>query len=210
MGHAEALIGCDRAVLRAYSRHTSQMLRQRLAVNISLPWLERFLELNVGKEMEKDRRVIQRARDLADSHTEPGQDDVAGLLATARAVDRDFLRHTAHLPFEIPIPYHAIEPIRARRMERLLYLAHRILLAWEPGMKTRQAIGTAMSPQEVEAAIAKLLILYAEETRHICEALPLPLLLRPLRDQLAHGLFDVMAAAAGTLSRQASMAIYRR
>lgn len=196
MGHAEALVTCDRGLLLVFSRQTSRALQQRFAAGMALPWLDQFLDLNVAKEILKDRQVILAAR-------HPGPAEMAALLAAARAVDRDFLHQVARLPIEIPIPYDAIEPIRARRMELLLALARSLLAAWKPGMKLSKVLLAALPERELEASLRQLMWLYAEETRAICLALRLPLLLRPLRDRLAEALFEVMTGTAADLARQA-------
>lgn len=210
MARADALIAFDRILLQAYSRQTSRELAQRFTVGVAVPWLDRFLAQNVAKEIEKDKRVIQQARDLVRANATPGQDSVKRLLAVARGIDRDFLRRVAGLPVDILVPYEAVEPVRARRMERLLGVAHQLLHTWPEGMTARRVIATAMPDKEFEALVLKLLLMYADETRAISHALHLPMLLRPLRDQLSHSLYDVMAAAARTLSRQARATVYPR
>ncbi len=209
MGRAEALAACDRALLEAFSQQTSLALQGRFALARALPWLGRFLALNVGKEIEKDRRVILRARALVAAQEPPDRKVVAELLAEARAVDRRFLRQVAGLPVDILVPYQAIEPVRARRVERLLSFAYDLLRAWPPGATVRDAIRAAMPRQDLEALVGSLLLLYADETRAISHALRLPFPLRPLRDQLTQGLYAAMAAATRTLARDAAATVHR-
>ncbi|NTV95708.1 MAG: hypothetical protein HGA75_09865 [Thiobacillus sp.] len=208
MDRTDALAACDRALLRAFSRHTTERLNAYLPMRLALPWLDRFLALNVAKEVRKDSLVIRRAGQLAGPDADAAT--VRELLAVTREIDRDFLRQVAGMPFDIVIRYDEIEPIRRQRIERLIQATRHILAAWQTAPGARAALQAAYGRADLERLVLELMRLYARETQALSHSLRLPMLLSPLRDKLAHALYEVMTEAADGLARQAAGVAYRR
>ena len=69
MKQARSLARLNGRILATYSRRTTTALRAALPLRLALPHLEPVLALNVEKEVEKDRLVILRARELAGAAT---------------------------------------------------------------------------------------------------------------------------------------------
>lgn len=210
MRRADALIACDRAILRAYSRETSRALQARLALGVPLPWLDHFLDFNLGKEIAKDAEVIRHAAQRRPDQPPVDPATLATLLARARAIDHAFLRDIAPLPVEIAIPYAAIEPFRAERITALLTLSDTLLSRWTPGQRLRPLLAANLPGPALEAWLRRWLHLYAEETYAIAQSLSLPVLLRPLREALAQGLHETMLAAADTLAARVGAKVRHR
>lgn len=209
MDRVEALVALNRALLRAYSRHTARQVRSALPIRAALPWLEKFLALNIAKEVQKDARVIRHAGRLHAAAGEWG-DPMRDLLHAGREIDRGFLRNVTGMPVEIVIRYEEIEPIRRQRIDRLLASTRRILDHWPPAGGGRAALQRAYARTELEQTVHELMHLYALETRSLARSLRLPILLAPIRNRFGQALFDVMNAAAGSVARDASAAVYRR
>lgn len=209
MKRAEALIACDRAILRAYSRETSRALQARLALGLPLPWLEHFLDFNLGKEIAKDAEVIRHAAQRPPDQPPVDPDALNRLLARARAIDQAFLHDIAPLPVGIAIPYAAIEPFRAERITALLTLAGTLLKHWTAGRHLRPLLASTLPGPALEAWVRRWLHLYAEETHAIAHSLSLPVLLRPWREALAQGLHETMLAAADTLAARVGNKVKR-
>ncbi len=208
MDQADALTYCERSLLRAFSRHTTERLNAYLPLRMALPWLERFLTLNLNKEVRKDSLAIHRAAAVSAGESEA--EAVRALLAADREIDRDFLKQVVGMPFDIVIRYQEIEPIRRQRVERLMHTCQRIQASWQTAPNARAAIQAAYPRAELEHAIAEMLRLYARETQALSHSLRLPFLLSPLRDQLARALYEVMTEAAAGLAREAAGVVYRR
>jgi hypothetical protein len=161
-----------------------------------LPVLEPFLAENVAKEIRKDALVIEQAGEALREGAAPGPERVPGLLAAARAIDREFLGRVGDLPARIEISYARIEPVRRRRIEISLETAHRILAAWQGGRRLR----AAFAPGELERKLFDMLRLYADETLALSHSVKLPRLLEPLRARVAGRLRDAMLQAASSLT----------
>jgi hypothetical protein len=203
MHRARLLAELNRQILETYSRRTTAALRARLPLPVALPWLDKLLLINVQKEVRKDAHVIGRAVQA----TKAGQpiDDalVATLLQTAREIDRDFLA-SARSPLEIPIRYEAVNPVRTRRIRKLLDAGSRLSQVWSPRRKLRSALAEAFPEAELERLLFELMVLYARETQVLGESVRMPALLSPLRRRVLAGLFETMEKTAQVLSREAA------
>ena len=165
--------------------------------------LEQVLAANLAKEVRKDTIVIRAAAAPADAGL-----DV--LVERTKSIDRDFLRRVARFPVEIVIRYEEIEPVRRRRIERLLAAAQRVLAAWAPGQGAREALCAAFPGAQLEALLHELLSLYGEETLALSRSVRVPTLLRPLRDAAARRLVGIMDSVSARLAKEAAAAMNLR
>jgi hypothetical protein len=202
VNRAAILSAANRHLLESYSRRTTAVLQAALPLPIALPWLERLLAENVAKEVRKNSLVIARADATVDAGEQPDEAMVEALLAAARDIDRNFLAGMGGVPLVIRIPYERIEPIRRRRIERLLDASIRILRAWQGRYRLRAVLDQTCPGVELERLLFDLLNLYAEETRVLGEAVRLPRLLVPLRQRVVGSLYRVMQDAAGQLAME--------
>lgn len=202
MTPVDALAAFDRRILETYSRRTTDALRAMLPLRVALPFLDPFLALNVAKEVAKDALVIRRA---GARHA----GTVRQLFEATREIDRSFLARAGGIPVGIVIRYEEIEPIRLRRIERLLGAADAILAHWPQRRGARAALRASHSRAEFEGLLLDLLQLHALETRALSRALRMPALLVPLREQFGVGLHQVMNDAAAHLARELTATVYR-
>lgn len=202
MNRAGILATVNRRFLEAYSRRTTQTLRNTLRLPLALPWLERLLVENVAKEVQKDSLVIARAAAAVASGESPGEAVLATLLAATKEIDRAFLSGVSGIPLDIVIRYEQIEPMRYRRIERLLTESIRVLEVWQGRRGLRSVLSQSYSGMELERLLLDLLNLYAQETKVLGEAVRLPRLLVPLRAGIVCSLFRVMQDAAGQLAAE--------
>ena len=174
-------------LLRAYSR------RCLAAVPIPLGPLEALLAANVEKEVRKDALAIQSAHDIEQ------------LLRHAREIDREFVAKLERFPLvRLRIRYEDIEPIRRRRMERLLAAA--AALAQAPWRGIRPAARARYSRAEFETLLGEHLRLYAREVHALSRAVRLGALVAPLRARL----LKTMEAQADRLAREVADLLYAR
>jgi hypothetical protein len=178
-------------------------LRATLPLRLALPALEPVLAENVAKEARKDALVIACAAKALAAGAPPGADAVRQILAAGRGIDREFLAQAGRLPVRIEIPYERIEPLRLRRIELGLELAHGILEGWQQGKKLRRM----MPPDELERRLCALLQLYADETRALSQSVRLPGFLAPVRERIAERLHNVLSSIARSLSREVARAV---
>lgn len=210
MDRTQALSTLNGRILAAYSRRTVAALRAGLPMRLVLPHLEPVFALNVDKEVRKDALVIRRAADALAAGAPPGIEVVQQLVDATKAIDREFLDRVRAFPVRISIRYDDIAPVRAKRIERLLGAAYRILVAWNAERRLRAALRASFPEPELERLLHELLQLYALETRALSRSVGLPTLLAPVREHVAHSLFAIMDNVATCLAGELARAVYRR
>lgn len=210
MDRAHILAVLDRRILEAFSRRTVDALRAMLPVRLALPHVERILALNVAKEAQKDALVIRCSAQALAMGFPPGRETVVRLLDETKKIDRTFLDRIGSFPVGVTIRYEEVAPVRTQRIERLLSTAYRILDAWQTARGIRAALRASYPQPEFERDLHEMLKLYALETNALSRSVRLPVLLTPLREQLASGLHRVMNTAAMQLARDLSRDVYRR
>jgi hypothetical protein len=209
MTPVDVLVAFHRRVLETYSRRTTTALRAALPLRIALPRVESFLALNVAKEVQKDTLVIRRAAEALRHGIAPGSATLRQLFHATQEIDRAFLGKVGGLPIGIVIRYEEIEPIRLRRIERLLGAAYTILERWPLERGGRAALRASCSRGELEQLVHDLLRLYALETQALSRSLRLPALLVPLREGIARSLYQVMNDVASRMAREVTATVYR-
>ncbi len=131
MNRVNVLCAMDRVMMEAFSQRTVEGLKDHTLFRLALPAFQSFLDINVGKEVEKDRVVISLAARMHQSGTKPGPAQVTALLQEARAIDQTFLRKATMFPIDIRIQYQDIERYRQQRIELLLQTSYHILTQWQ-------------------------------------------------------------------------------
>jgi hypothetical protein len=200
----------DRAMLEAFSQRTVDGLKSYPLFKLALPPFQSFLDINVAKEVEKDRIVIARAGELQQSVTTPGPVDVTALLLEAREVDKSFLRKAAIFPVNIDIQYQDIERYRQQRIELLLQTSYRILTQWQGVSSFRTAVKKLYTEKQYQDLLDNLLKLYANETRMLSRSVHIPSLLALARDSVTQTITSVMQQQAEALAQSLAHTVYRQ
>ncbi len=200
----------NRFMLQAFSQRTVEGLKSHTLFRLALPPFQSFLDINLSKEVEKDRTVITRAFELHQSAIQPGPDHVATLLQEARKIDQTFLRKATVFPIDIQIQYQDIEQYRQQRIELLLQTSYRIFNQWQDVNSFRKAIYELYNEKQFQDLLHNLLRLYARETRMLSRSVRLPSLLSLARDSVTQTITDVMQQAAEVLARSLARSVYRR
>jgi hypothetical protein len=202
MDRSGILSAANRRLLEAYSQRTVASLRRAIPLPLALPGLEHLLRENVAKEVRKDSAVIASVAALVAARQLPGAAEVRSLLATTRAIDAGFLAQAGGTPIGIRIPYEKIDPIRYRRIERLLGAVMRIQEAWHGRRRLREVVRVSYCATEFECLIVDLLTGYAEETKILGESVHLPWLLQPVRQHIVDSLYRLMRTTAHGLAKE--------
>ncbi len=159
-----------------------------------------MLALNVDKEVRKDALVIAHAAQA------PAPDGLAALLARAREIDREFIARLGRSPVRLEIRYAEVEPVRRRRMERLIDTAARLLAA--PWRGLRAAVGACYDEREFAARLGEHLHLYALEVHALNRSLRVPALLAPARGLVADRLRSIMEHESKALAGEVTRLIF--
>ncbi len=197
-------------MLQAFSQRTVEGLKKHTLFRLALPPFQSFLDINVSKEVEKDRVVIVRASELQQSATKPVPDHVAALLLEARKIDQSFLRKATVFPVDIKIQYQDIERYRQQRIDLLLQASYRILSQWQGVSSFRTTVYALYSELQFQDLLHNLLGLYATETRMLSRSVRLPGLLSLARDSVTQTITNVMQQEAKTLASALAHTLYQR
>ena len=197
-------------MLQAFSQRTVEGLKKHTLFRLALPPFQSFLDINVSKEVEKDRVVIVRASELQQSATRPVPDHVAALLLEARKIDQSFLRKATVFPVDIKIQYQDIERYRQQRIDLLLQASYRILSQWQGVSSFRTTVYALYSELQFQDLLHNLLGLYATETRMLSRSVRLPGLLSLARDSVTQTITNVMQQEAKTLASALAHTLYQR
>lgn len=210
MNRVKLLCTMDRVMMEAFSQRTVEGLKGYALFRLALPAFQSFLDINVGKEMEKDRRVILQADSAHLSGVEPGPDHVTTLLQQARDIDKTFVRKATVFPIDIKIRYQDIEHYRQQRIELLLQASYRMLAQWQNMRSFRTTVNELYSEAQFQDLIHEILRLYAMETQMLSHSVRIPRLLTLARDTVTQTITSVMEQEAEALAKSLAQTVYRR
>ena len=204
------LCAMDRHMMQAFSQRTAAGLARHSLFGLLLSAFQSFLDINVRKEVEKDRRVLAAAAAALKAGKTPDATDAQRLLVEAREIDQAFLRQAAIFPVAINIHYGDIEPTRLKRIERLLDLSTRLLSAWQTTPRFRAAAAKTYTREQFELALREMLHLYALETKMLSNSVRIPNLFALARDKLTGTIYSEMESIAVELAQELTRKVYRR
>ena len=210
MDKVRLLCAMNGEMMRRFGARTAGRLENYTLFKLLLPPFQKFLDINVTKEIEKDRHVIERAAAAQRAGRTPFEIDINEILHEAREIDRAFLEQVAVFPVNIRIQYQDIEPTRRRRIERQLTAVHRLLSRWEQTPRFRAAMASTYTRDEFEAFVREVLQLYSSETRLLSRSVGIPEVFNFARDAFANIIYSVMAGVAVELARELTDKVYRR
>lgn len=195
-------------MMQEFSTRTAARLGDYTLFKLLLPAFRAFLDINVRKEIEKDRLVIACAAQRAGSA--PTEADIQRLLQQARAIDRKFLQQAAVFPVSIHIEYRDIEQVRRRRIERLLEAAGGLFAQWAQTPRFRVVVAQLYSRAEFESLLREILELYSVETKMLSRSVNIPQIFHIARDSLSDTVHTVMVSVAEGLAGELTRKVYRR
>jgi hypothetical protein len=207
MDRPSALAQLNGRLLAVYSRRTTSELRAALPLRLALPHVEPLLELNLQKEIRKDRLVIRHVG--TDPAAAAAPEAVRALFIETKRIDSDFVARAGGFPLRIVIPYAEIEPLRVERIKRLMSASGQVLDQWREQGRLRAALRVAFTQNELENTLRQMLDLYAREVRALTRSVRLPLLIEPLRDRLAQHLLAIMRGAGARLASDVARGVHR-
>lgn len=199
----------NRVMMEGFSKRTVESLKSHALFRLALPPFRSFLDINVAKEIEKDRGVITFAASLHQSGTEPDASHVATLLKDARKIDQDFLRKVTVFPIDIKIQYQDIEKYRQQRIELLLQASQQIFKQWHTSHSFRVTIKDLYTETQFRVLLQDLLSLYAMETRMLSRSVRIPSLFNLARDNVAQTINRVMEQEAVLMAKKLTRMVYR-
>ena len=210
MNRVNVLCAMNRFMMETFSQRTVESLKGHTLFRLALPPFQSFLNINVAKEVEKDRLVIAQAAKVHQSGTEPDPGHVAALLQKAREIDQTFVRNATAFPIDIQIQYQDIEHYRQQRIELLLQTSYRILTQWQDVSSFRAAVNELYNEAQFRHLLHDILRLYAMETRMLSRSVRIPNLLTLARDAVTQTITNVMEQEAEALAKSLAHTVYQR
>lgn len=210
MNKVNLICTMDRAVMESFSQRTVEGLKGYTLFRLALPPFQSFLDINVSKEVEKDRMVIVQAANMLQSGTKPDSDHVAALLQRAREIDQAFVRKATMFPIDIQIQYQDMEHYRRQRIELLLQTSYHIFSQWQGASSFRAAVNELYNEAQFRDLLHNMLRLYAMETRMLSRSVRIPHLLSLARNAVTQTITNVMEQEAEALAKSLAHTVYRR
>ena len=196
-------------MMREFSQRTIDGLKEYKLFRIILPPFKSFLEVNLDKEIDKHREVINYAMEAVVEGHPPGTVYIERLLQRAREIDRIFLQKAQMFSSAIDIHYHEIDPIRQRRFEYLLEANYRILIKWRDLGQVRKAICNLYEREQFRLFLLEILNLYIKETRLLSHSVRIPRRLSAVRTTLIDTVDRVMKNIAAELVIDLTDKVYK-
>jgi len=206
----DILCAMNRRMMHEFSRRTTDELAKSKLFRRVLPAFQSFLEINVEKEVDKDRLAISAAAAAQRGGGSPSDVDIGALLRSARAIDERFSRRASFFPVSIDIRYQDLEPIRRSRIELLVECAYRVLAQWEETPRFRDAVAAVYREEQFRALLREILSLYGKETRLLSNSVRVPFVVTMARDTLARIIYAAMEDAGKRLAGELARDVYRR
>ena len=196
-------------MMREFSTRTIAGLRHHKTFKLILPAFSSFLEVNVNKEIEKDKRIILQAAELKSRGIVPATEHIDALLRTSREIDTNFLRDISSLAASIDIRYDEIEQFRRSRVEKLLDAVYGILIEWDSVRSIRSAIKSRYEHESLKLFLNGIFSLYIHETRTLSASVKIPRRLIFAREALIGKVGTIMEQVAGQLAVELAGVVFR-
>ncbi len=174
MDRAQIIADKNSSLMHEFSRQSLAAVRLNSFLSLALPVFSRYLEANVGKEVEKDRLIIGEAA-LAFHAGRPACDlDLEDIFEKTKVVDKKFLDSLSIPSFSISVRYSDFADIRIQRIWRIARSVYELLDNWPDNGQFDDAVRTAYRESEFRHILDEILQLYSNETRMLGDAIRSP------------------------------------
>lgn len=199
MDKSRILFAMNAFMMREFSQRTVIGLKEYKLFKFLLPPFKSFLEINLDKEIDKQREIILCAMEAMKLDRPPADIYTHQLLQKARQIDQIFLHKASSISSAIDIPYHEIDQIRQRRIEHLIEAIYQILVEWKDTVKFRAVIAELYNRDQFQLFLKEILHLYIMETKILSNSVKIPLKLSRFSDSLKETVHTVMKNVADEL-----------
>ncbi len=164
----------NRSMMQDFSRKSLEVVQLNSFQSLTLPVFSRYLDANVGKEVEKDRLIIGEAA-AAFFAGRPSCDlDLEEIFEKTKIVDREFLENLSIPSFSISVRYSDFADIRIQRIWRIALTVYEVFKKWPDDGSFGQAVRNTYSEYEFRHILDEILHLYSQETRMLGDAIRSP------------------------------------
>lgn len=209
MDRAGILCAHDKGMLLEFSRRSVEHLSGRSILFLPLPFFHAYMDANVGKEIEKDRLIIEHAAAAFDAGTGICDEDVEDIFEKTKAVDKKFLRKVSIPSLSIKVRYDDISEIRKQRIKYLAGKVVDILHVWDDDATFSDAVKKTCTDKLFREAVVRILHLYNLETRMLSRSIRLFAPLHSAVEAFADALFDVMEEVTEEMADECTKKIFK-
>ncbi len=200
------LCNADSDMMHEFSRRSIARISGGPLLSVALAFFPSYLEANVGKEVEKDRLIIEEAA-AAFAAGRPVCDlDLEEIFEKTKKTDKAFLDGLLIPSFTITVHYGDFADVRIRRIWRIAKTVYAVLGKWPAGATLAEAARSAYGAAEFRDLIAEILHLYSLETKTLGDAIRSPF--HAAIRASSEALFQAMEEATKELSSAYAERIY--
>lgn len=192
MDKVAELCARDKDVLYKFSNLTLKRLRGISHLVRPLKIFQQHMDINVVKEVEKDRLIVEYACSVFHLGGEIGPTYVEEVFEKTKDVDREYLRKMSLPLLSIELRYEDIADIRKQRIGCLSQAVHNLLSWWDDSGSFEEAVKTTFSARRFQETISDILHLYSLETLKLTGSIKLIPPLRKVMNSFSEALFKAM------------------
>lgn len=174
MDRVRILADKNSAMMHEFSRRSLAEIHVGSFLSLALPVFSRYLEANVGKEVEKDRLIIGEAAQAFHAGRPACDLDLEDIFEKTKTIDKKFLESLSIPSFSISIRYSDFADIRIQRIWRIARTVYELLDNWSESALFNDAVRTAYHESEFRHILDEILQLYSLETRMLGDAIRSP------------------------------------
>jgi hypothetical protein len=198
----------DKALLYEFSDLTLKRLRGISLLARPLKIFQKHIDINVMKEVEKDRLIIRHASAVFRRGGEIVSSYVDDVFEETKDVDHEYVgKMSLPLAF-IEVRYEDIEDIRKQRIGCLSRAVCSLLSGWQDSEPFEEAVKAAFSVKRFHETLGEILHLYNLETMKLNRSIKLPPPFHRAIKSFTEALFEAMEAVAKEMVGECALKIY--
>ena len=188
----------DSALLYEFSKRTLNRVSDRSPLLLPLSIFQKYMDVNVMKEVEKDRLIVEHAAAVC----------YRGGKICPEDVDRVYVRRLSIPPLSIRVRYEDIADIRKQRIGCLSQAVCSLLPTWKDRESFEDAVKKAYSAERFRGTIIEILHLYNLETKKLNGSIRLLPPFHMAMKAFAGALYDAMEEVTKDMANGCMQRIY--
>ncbi len=192
MDKVEELCSRDKDILYKFSKLTLKRLSSISLLSRPLQIFKKRMDMNVMKEVEKDRLIVEHASTVFHRGGEIGPAYVDEVFEKTKDVDREYIRKLSLPLVSIEVRYEDIGDIRKQRIGYLSRAVCSLLSAWDDSESFEDAVKTTFSAVRFQETITDILHLYNIEAMKLNRSIKLPPPFNRGMESFTEALFEAM------------------
>jgi hypothetical protein len=208
VSRVDMLCDHDRELMSEFSRVCIRRLGKYLPLKLFLSLFRQVLEVNVQKEIEKDRLIITHAAAGFDEGKDRAAMDIDGLFEMTREIDNDFVKKMATPLFSIEVRYEDFSAIRKSRIVCLVNMIFDLMGKWRDVLSFAANLKNTYTGKRYGEVLGELLYLYNIETRMLSNSFTFYGPAGKVKDLFAEKLFATMEGTAEDLCEEYTRRVY--